>query len=236
MNKFFFLKKFGVPQNPIFKIISYFMKLPIKNAQLQLLKIHKDKNIINLILTIQKDRGLSMWPTDMVQIYHCASSAKKITGDFAEVGVYQGKSAKLICEAKGDKLLHLFDTFSGLPKLESVDGDLLHEGQFAVNLNSVKTYLGSYKNVTFYPGLFPKTAEPIKNKSFAFVHLDADLYRSTLECLKFFYPRMTKRGIILSHDYSISVPGVKKAFDDFFADKTESVIGLSTSQCLVIKL
>ena len=36
----------------------------------------------------------------------------------AEVGVYQGVSAKLICEAKGDKELHLFDTFEGLPDPE----------------------------------------------------------------------------------------------------------------------
>ena len=39
----------------------------------------------------------------------------------AEVGVYQGVSAKLICEAKGDKELHVFDTFEGLPDKSGTD-------------------------------------------------------------------------------------------------------------------
>ena len=39
----------------------------------------------------------------------------KVTGDIAEVGVYKGGSAKIICSAKGDRHLHLFDTFAAFP-------------------------------------------------------------------------------------------------------------------------
>jgi len=46
---------------------------------------------------------------------------------------------------------------------------------------------------------------------------------------------MNKGGIILSHDY-IDVASVKKAIDDFFKDKPETVIELSGSQCMIIKL
>jgi hypothetical protein len=45
---------------------------------------------------------------------------------------------------------------------------------------------------------------------------------------------MEKGGMLISHDYS-TVPGVKKAFDEYFADKPETVIELPTSQCLFIK-
>lgn len=83
----------------------------------------------------------------------------------------------------------------------------------------------------FYKGLFPQTAEPIKDKKFAFVHLDTDLYESTLEGLKFFYPRMVKHGIILSHDYS-TIKEVRRAFQDF----GEPIIELSMSQCLIVKV
>jgi hypothetical protein len=225
----------GTSENKILKIIANLMRIPIKITQFQLLNLQKDKNVINLIKNIQKEKNSLVWPNEMVQIYNCAFSAKKISGDFAEVGVYKGRSAKLICEIKGDKSLHLFDTFEGLPKPGSIDGNVLQQNQYAAGLNLVKTYLSEYKNIYFYQGIFPKTTEPVKDKEFSFVHLDVDLYRSTLECLKFFYPKMTKGGIILSHDYSTLV-GVKKAFDDFFTGKTELVIELSTSQCLIIKL
>lgn len=63
------------------------------------------------------------------------------------------------------------------------------------------------------------------------------MYKSTLDSLAFFYGRMTKGGIILSHDYSSkSCPGVKKAFDEFFRKKKEPIFELSaTSQCFVMK-
>ena len=38
-------------------------------------------------------------------------ATRKLSGDIAEVGVYRGGSAMIICEAKGNKKLHLFDTF-----------------------------------------------------------------------------------------------------------------------------
>lgn len=228
------LQKIGTSENIFLKLIAQLMRIPVRSMQIQLLKLHKDKGVINLIKTIQKDGHSLMWPTEMVQIYNCISSVKKLTGDFAEVGVYSGRSAKLICETKNDRMLHLFDTFEGLPEPTFVDSNPVQKKMYTATLDSVKTYLNNYKNVNFYPGIFPQTTETVKDKSFTFVHLDVDLYQSTLECLKFFYPRMVSGGIILSHDYSTLI-GVKKAFDEFFADKTESVIELSTSQCLIVK-
>jgi hypothetical protein len=65
------------------------------------------------------------------------------------------------------------------------------------------------------------------------VHLDADLYRSALDSLNFFCPRLVDEGIILSDDYHAD--GVKRAFDEFFKDKQKSVIELAGSQCIVIR-
>ncbi len=228
------LHKIGTSVNPILKIIARLMMWPIRFAQLLLLKVQKDAGVIRLIQMIQKDGSSLMWPTEMIQIYNCVSSVKQLAGDFAEVGVYSGRSAKLICEIKGDRAFHLFDTFEGLPEPTSIDDSSMQKKMYAAALDSVKAYLGGYKNVVFHPGLFPETAGPVRDKLFAFVNLDADLYSSTLECLKFFYPRMVAGGIIISHDYSTLV-GTRQAFDEFFADKTESVIELSTNQCLVIK-
>ncbi len=62
-----------------------------------------------------------------------------------------------------------------------------------------------------------------------------DLYEGTLEGLKFFYPRMFPGGIMISHDYQSS-RGVDQAFREYFAGKTEPVVGLAGYQCMVTKL
>jgi len=229
------LQKIGASENVIMKQIASIIRLPIRGAQLQLLRFHKDKNVIDLIQRIQKTGGSLMWPSEMIQIYNCVLSTKQLPGDLAEVGVYMGRSARLICEAKGNKTLHLFDTFEGLPKTTLVDDNAIsREKMYSANLDSVRTYLSNYDNITYNQGIFPETAIPVKNKTFAFVHLDVDLYQSTFESLSFFYPRMVVGGIILSHDYS-TLTSVKDAFTEFFKDKKELVVELSTSQCMVIK-
>ncbi|MBP8965427.1 MAG: class I SAM-dependent methyltransferase [Flexilinea sp.] len=191
-------------------------------------------NVFNLIKKIASETEMLLAFNEAYQIFMAVKRTEKVKGDIAEVGVYKGGSAKLICEAKGNKTLHLFDTFEGIPKVDEIDQSHFFKGQFTASLEDVKSYLEKYKNVYFYKGVFPATAEPVKDKKFSFINLDVDTYESTLNCLIFFYSRMNQGGIIISHDY-ISAPGVKKAFDEFFKDKPEPIIELSGSQCLIVK-
>ncbi len=196
----------------------------------------KRSQVFEKIRNIKNENEMVLEYNEAYQLFMAVKRTKKIKGDIAEVGVYKGGSAKLICEAMEYKTLHLFDTFQGLPDLSNQDdSNQFQKGFFSASLDEVKKYLKNYKNVCFYQGLFPSTAEPIKNTKFSFVHLDVDLYQSTLESVKFFYPRMSKGGIIISHDY-INIPGVRKAVDEFFEDKPEPVIEMSGSQCLIVKL
>jgi hypothetical protein len=100
----------------------------------------------------------------------------------------------------------------------------------------VQEYLGTYREVRYYKGLFPVSAVELESdRRFAMVHIDVDLYQSTLDCLKFFYPRLTPGGILLSHDYSV-LEGVRQAFGEFLADKPERLVELPTTQCALIKI
>lgn len=229
------LYRIGASEHPLLKLLAAAMRFPIHVAQWRLLKTQKDGHLVDRVKKIQREKFSLMWPDEMMQVYLCASQAKKLHGDFAEVGVFMGRSAKVICEAKGETPLHLFDTFQGLPQPESSDSVVLHSNQYTARFETVQAYVSGYPHVTLYQGVFPTTAGPIAQTPFAFVHLDVDLYRGTLECLEFFYPRMVRGGLLLSHDYS-TLSGVKKAFEEFFADKPEVVVELSTSQCLVVKL
>jgi hypothetical protein len=74
------------------------------------------------------------------QLFATVKAVAKIQGDIAEVGVFKGGSAKLICEAKGNKRLHLFDTFEGIPKVETIDTPKFYKGQYSSSLEDVKNY------------------------------------------------------------------------------------------------
>ena len=167
---------------------------------------------------------------------------KKRKGNLIEVGCFEGGSTKLICEAKGENSLFVFDTFEGLPEVNEIDKSKkkfecnFKKGQYCSDYEDVKSYLKEYKNVFIKKGIFPKEGfKLVENKKFIFVHLDVDLYKSTKDCLKFLYPRMEKGGVLISHDYS-TAKGVKIAFEEFFKDKPEVVIELVGTQCMFVKL
>jgi hypothetical protein len=194
------------------------------------------KEFTGALKKIRSDTELLLEDIEAYHIYMAVKRTHKVPGDIAEVGVYKGGSAKIICAAKGDKHLHLFDTFEGLPKVEDVDMVWpFYEGKFATSYQGVKDYLSTERNVFFYKGIFPDTSGPVRAKSFSLVNLDVDTYESTRRCLEFFYTRMSTGGIIISHDY-LTAPGVQKAFDEFFSDKPEPVIETAGSQCLVVKV
>ena len=189
--------------------------------------------ILNVINKERRKGDLLLTVNESLQLYESAKSALKIKGDFAEVGVYKGGSALIIAEVKRKRKLYLFDTFDGLPKAGKVD-KYIETGAMKGVLEAVQNKLKKYSGIYFFKGLFPQTAMGIRNKRFAFVHFDVDLYRSTKDCLNFFYPRMSQGGVILTHDYPF-LTGVKRAFDEFFSDKDECVIKMVGNQGLVIK-
>lgn len=135
-------------------------------------------------------------------------------GELAEAGVYQGGTAEIINKTMPGVPLHLFDTFTGLPNTikKGLDSDRYYEGHMQVDFEKVKYYFEKHKEVKLYPGFFPDTAGPIKNKKFVFVHIDLDIYQSTRDALLFFYPRLVIGGSIIMHDYPAHA-GVKLAVD-----------------------
>jgi hypothetical protein len=173
-------------------------------------------------------------------LWTLAKAVARLGGAVAEVGVYRGGSARLFCESGCGVPLHLFDTFEGMPATNaSTDGNF-SAGDFAdTSLEDVRRYLSPFPGVHFYKGLFPASARNTEAEALTYrlVHLDVDIRESTFSSLEFFYPRLIRGGVIVSHDYSqLTAPGVKSAFDDFFRDKPETVIRLWDSQCVVTKI
>lgn len=208
----------------------------VTRLQHLLLSAHKDRHVLQAMKRMRrKVRG--PLADEAFLLYSLARAQSTLPGDFAEVGVSCGGSARMICEAKQDKRMHLFDTFSGLPEAGENDRGVFRKHQYACSLEEVQRYLGAFSNVFFHRGLFPGSARgvaEVENAIYSFVHFDVDLYEATRACLEFFYPRMHPGGIMITHDYSL-LAGVKQAFDEFVRDKAEELIELPTTQCMIVK-
>lgn len=193
--------------------------------------------------------GLSLTKEEIYTLYSGILAVRNLEGAVAEVGVYRGGSAKVICEVKGNKPLYLFDTFEGMPDERISDSkDVWKKGTHTeTSLWQVQTYINKYPEVYYVQGVFPDsisqyTEHAIENLSFSFVHLDVDLYQSTLDTLVFFYPRMVPGGRIVSHNYNLrkridgcSTAGVKAAFMEYFKDREHNIIEIAETQCMVIR-
>lgn len=177
-------------------------------------------------------------PLRCFMLYQAALLARDVPGDAAEVGVYRGGTARILSRLLGKpgRTLHLFDTFEGMPETDP-DKDAISKGLFSdSSLERVKAFLKDEKDVAFYQGLFPQTAGPVKDRRFAFVHVDVDIHRSIVDCCEFFHPRLERGGVLLFDDYGTpSCPGVKPAVDEFCRKAGETPFYLPTGQCLVFK-
>ena len=148
-----------------------------------------------------------------------------VKGEIIEVGVYKGGSAKVIAGHFKDRIVHLFDTFTGFPNdidFKNGDAEWYKEGDMKeANIELVKKNLSKFKNIEFHKGRFPDTADVIKGK-IAFAHIDVDIYTGTKEALEFIYPKMVKGGSIVIHDYPAH-KGVENAVNNFLEDKEHKI-------------
>jgi len=147
----------------------------------------------------------------------------------AEVGVFRGDFAARIQNEFLDKPFYLFDTFEGFPAddkaLDLQEGFSSKETHDKIQFESTSVDLVLSKMprpeaCRICKGYFPATVVAEYQKlSWGFVSLDVDLYKPTLEALRFFYPRLLPGGVIMIHDYnSPEFSGVKQAVDEFEAE------------------
>lgn len=194
----------------------------------------QDRGVFDLVKTIKRETEFLLGYSEAIQLFRLVERAKSVPGLIAEVGTYMGGSAKLMHLADPEKELVSFDTFEGLPNDDEIKMGICR-GQYKSSYDKVSGYLGGYPKIKLVKGIFPDSASGYTDKEFSLIHLDTDLHLATSQGLAYFYPRLNKRGIIISHDYQCN-EGVRKAFDDYFSGKDEPVIPIAgTTQCIVIK-
>ena len=173
-------------------------------------------------------------------LYTLARQALSVPGDFLEAGVYRGGTARLLRllldGERGERKLHLFDTFAGMPETDP-ERDLHKAQDFAdTSVSAVSAFVGTEPWLEYHPGFIPDSFRGHEQRRFAFAHVDVDIYRSIYDCCEFIYPRLNNGGLMLFDDYGVaSCPGARAAVDAFFADKPEVPLVLGTGQAVVFR-
>ena len=89
------------------------------------------------------------------------------------------------------------------------------------NIENIEDFKKNNKKINLINCHFPykinqSDKENIENRMYSFCYLDFDLKISTLNVLKFIFPRIEKKGILIIDDYNfINVEGVKIAVNEF---------------------
>lgn len=157
-------------------------------------------------------------PHGLRELRRHAAAVRGVSGDVAEVGVYRGGSAKVLAAELPGRPLHLFDTFAGMPGEAVGPADnVCRAGDFGDTSEArVRRLVPSAR---LYVGTFPGTASVLDDRvRFALVHIDVDLYRSTLDALAFFWPLLVSGGRVVLDDHNCpSCEGATLAAREFFA-------------------
>jgi O-methyltransferase len=172
--------------------------------------------------------------------HQLVKSLSHVPGDMVECGTYNGATAFFMAQASAlsgaKRSLDIFDSFEGLSLPDTMDGKHWTAGDLAMSKDVVRATLADFENVNLYEGWIPDRFAEVEDKTYAFVHIDVDLYQPTLDSLKFFYPRTASGGVLLFDDYGFTTcPGAWKAIEEYMADKPEHVIHLPTGQGLVLR-
>ncbi len=142
---------------------------------------------------------------------------ENVPGDLADLGSYKGGCALVMKRVLPDKTLHLFDTWDGMKE----DDPLCHHrpGEWKWGVEECKLVVGKDARTNFHKGIFPETAGWFADDGkFALVYVDLDTYQSTLDALRWFWPRLEKGGRIVVDDIPwLACAGTEKAVREFFS-------------------
>ena len=137
-----------------------------------------------------------------------------IPGAAAELGVYRGFFARCINQLLPERKLYLFDSFEGFGE-EAQASESFQAAHRNTAIEKVLAIMPYPEKVIVKPGFFPESLGGLEEQ-FCLVSLDVDFYQTTLEGLRYFWPRLEKGGYLLLHDWgSPKLPGVAKALQDF---------------------
>ena len=177
-----------------------------------------------------------------------------VPGARGECGTYRGATALLLCHARASREpgyqgegFYLIDSFSGtsdpgahdLISVREADGKtrqthFFTPGKTDIDAELVRGHFTQFPEARICAGWVPAVFAELPDEPWAFVHIDLTLYEPTLAALKYFYPRLSKGGVIICTGSGFC-PGVQKAVDEFAGDNDLGYVFLGYAQRIFMK-
>jgi len=149
----------------------------------------------------------------------------EVPGAAAELGVYRGFFARCINLLLPERKLYLFDSFEGFGE-EANASESFQAAHANTTVEKVLDIMPHRSMVTVKPGFFPESLNGLE-ETFCLVSLDVDFAQTTLEGLRYFWPRLQKGGYLMLHDWgSPSLPGVAQALKAYEKEIRASIPGI----------
>jgi O-methyltransferase len=154
---------------------------------------------------------------------------REVPGDLIETGVWRGGAtilmrAVLAVYGVSDRTVWGADSFNGVPAPDAERhpadaASRLHTfAGLAVPLEEVRAAFARYglldEQVRFLPGRFRDTLATVRNRQWALLRLDGDLYESTMDALENLYPSLSPGGYVIVDDYG-AVEGCRQAVEEY---------------------
>lgn len=154
------------------------------------------------------------------EVLRFASDAVVIQGAYLEMGVCTGKTINFIAALNPHKKIYGFDSFLGLPEDWIRSDFIIPQGTFGFKTPFLPPVL---HNVVLFPGWFNEVLpifknEILKSTPIALLHIDCDIYSSTVDVFAFLGDHITD-GTVIVFDELYNYPGYEnhefKAFMEF---------------------
>lgn len=146
----------------------------------------------------------------------------KVEGDIVECGCYKGGNAILMAlklkELGVKRKIVLFDSFEGLPEPSEVHDAGYKTGQFSASFEELKSNIIKLELEEYFDlqkGWFNSTVPAYISKNndlkIALLHIDCDLFTSTMDCFPALFKKLSPNGIAIFDDFNDGGMGEKTA-------------------------
>ncbi len=163
--------------------------------------------------------------------------ANAIAGDVVEFGCYEGTTSLFLqrvlqthnevraTPVASRRMLHVYDSFAGLPLKSEKDSSPAGEQFRPGELHATKSQLIKHFKQAQLPlpiihkAWFNELINHDLPPTIALAFLDGDFYESITQSLQLVWPRVSNGGMVIVDDYqSESLPGVRLAVDEWLRD------------------
>ena len=242
IHRFLILSKYII-ERVLFKFLKLFTKLNEDENEIVIPRAtyapwKKDLKFKNIHYTIRKHTLC-----DVIRLYYIYEFCNKVNylkGDAIEIGCWKGGVSLLISKVLKNSTTYVCDTFCGVVKVTTIDTKY-QKGMHSDTSQEIVEKLFNENKISNYKilkGVFPeKVSNNISQKKFKFAHIDTDTYKSTLESIKFLWPKIVKGGVVVIDDYGVfDNKGIKKIIEEDLKNFNKIfTVRLLSGQALLIK-